>query len=79
MAWPGADTLIYEKPGYKTLIQENCDIADEEMTVYAGLEMGSSVIQIDSTPHKLRQGNLAGPEAPTKAIPPGPADGQRVA
>ncbi len=49
----GTDTLVYEKPGYKTMVFENFGITGEEMGGGAlDLEKGTGVIRHDAT-HKL--------------------------
>lgn len=49
----GTDTLIYKKPGYKTIVLRNFSISSEEIGGTAvDLEKGKGVIDIDGT-HKL--------------------------
>ena len=49
----GTDTLIYEKPGYKTLILRNFGVASDEMGPSAvDMERGTGALDRDAT-HKL--------------------------
>jgi Tol biopolymer transport system component len=67
----GTDTLIYEKPGYKTVIFDNFGITGEAMGGLAdGMEKGAGVIR-NNTPHKLLQKPGANPEEPQSAKPDG--------
>jgi hypothetical protein len=49
----GTDTLVFEKPGYKTITVSNFGITDEEMGgVAVEMERGSGRVERDAT-HKL--------------------------
>lgn len=53
VAVPGADTLIAEKPGYKTVIHRNIVVGGEDAGGYIlGMERGTGAVQFDDT-HKL--------------------------
>src|ERR1019366_3939961 len=53
---PGTDTLIAEKPGYKTIIHRNIIIAGEDAGgVFLGMERGTGVEEHDDTHKMLRK------------------------
>jgi hypothetical protein len=67
----GADTLTYEKTGYKTVIFDNFGISGEEMGGNGlELEMGSGIVRHDAT-HKLtRVGHGSGLAEETQTVTP---------
>lgn len=69
---PDTDTLIAEKPGYKTIIHRNMIVASEDAGgFYLGMERGSGVVEFDDTHKLMRKRSESVDEH--GALPPAPA------
>lgn len=56
------DTLMYEKPGYKTLILRNLAVAPDEMGPSAvDMEKGTGALDRDATHNLMRKDSVSGP------------------
>jgi hypothetical protein len=64
----GTDTLVYEKPGYKTLVIKNFGIASDDMGgIAVDLERGKGTINVDGTHPLMREDTGNDGTLPTSA------------
>ncbi len=64
----GTDTLIYEKPRYRTIVLRNFGIGSEEMGSAVDLQKGVGVVDQDAT-HKLMRKGFEDQGSPQSSIP----------
>lgn len=74
--YPGTDTLITEKPGYKTIVHYNVPLESEVASGIAlDMERGFGAIESNDLPMSMRETDEhqhAEPEQPPKSSPAGP-------